>query len=462
MNTSFFKTAVYTLCIICAFSQCHTPSDETSNLPARWIFTERNTILYASGWTGDEHFAGAMSGSSARIEAVRKNGGNDFTYTDRNGAPFVSTLTEDDYILFTVPSVDLDKGSHVEIDAAIVSNPASPKYFIIEYLEGGKWKSVADDLLSVPENPELKYSFMCSGIGEGEPHEYSSVFQTIPLSKAVRNGDLKIRFRAVGNFTCSGAPQNPHAEDGATGFVSYGFTGAYIQNYGTSVPADTTDILCIGNSFTYYSNAPSMLKEIAWSQGHYFNIKAALKGGQTLGQHTRRILTNKLAKDGGYDVVFLQDQSQTPARYAADPANHENVLEDYKTISDIVLTGSPDCRLVMEQTWAYPSQRFGGFNDFATFTRLLEEGATGMARVNGAAVSPIGNAFETVYNENRSIRLFDTDNKHQSHYGTYLKACVNYLLITGKAFSGKPADCGLEPEKAEYLRSVAERTVLGR
>ncbi len=85
-----------------------------------------------------------------------------------------------------------------------------------------------------------------------------------------------------------------------------------------------------------------------------------------------------------------------------------------------------------------------------------------MARVNGAAVSPIGNAFETVYNENRSIRLFDTDNKHQSHYGTYLKACVNYLLITGKTFSGKPADCGLEPEKAEYLRSVAERTVLGR
>lgn len=436
-----------------------TPADE---FPALWIFNEQNTPLYAENWTGDPHVIRAMNGSPAYIDAVRSGQNADipFAYKDINGNPYVSTIVKDDYLLFCIPVENLEKGSSIEIEAALISNPSSPKYFIIEYLEGGQWKSSDADLMDVPEDPQLKYSFLCSGIGEGEPHEYTSVYQTITLSKGIRRGELKVRFRAVGDFTCSGAPQSATAADGAIGFVHHGFNGAYVQNYGTDVPEDTTRILCIGNSFTYFSNAPSMLKEIAWSQGHYFDIKAALKGGQTLGQHTGRILTNKLARDGGYDVAFLQDQSQTPARYAADPKKHAHVAEDYMTISGMVTENSPGCRLIMEQTWAYPTQRFGGFGDFATFTRLLEEGANAMAAQNGADVSPIGKAFETVYNENKGIRLFDIDNKHQSHYGTYLKACVNYLMIMGEAFKGEVADCGIEPEKAEYLRSVAERTVL--
>ena len=75
-------------------------------------------------------------------------------------------------------------------------------------------------------------------------------------------------------------------------------------------------------------------------------------------------------------------------------------------------------------------------------------------------MSPIGNAYEIIWNENKDlIRLYDSDAKHQSHYGSYLKACVNYLMITGEAFSGSPADCSLEPSKAAILRDAAERAV---
>ena len=83
-----------------------------------------------------------------------------------------------------------------------------------------------------------------------------------------------------------------------------------------------------------------------------------------------------------------------------------------------------------------------------------------MASQNGGIVSPIGNAYEIIWNENKDlIRLYDSDAKHQSHYGSYLKACVNYLMITGEPFSGSPADCGLEPSKAAILRDAAERAV---
>lgn len=67
------------------------------------------------------------------------------------------------------------------------------------------------------------------------------------------------------------------------------------------------------------------MKEIAWSQGHYFDVQASLKGGQTLGQHSDRVLTRHLAEAGGYDYVILQGQSQNPARYASDPVKHAHV-----------------------------------------------------------------------------------------------------------------------------------------
>lgn len=455
---------VVALVVTALFSvQCDRKNLPGNEYPAQWIFNERNTPLYAGNWVNEPHVIRAMNGSAAYITVERsaENEGKPFEFTDMNGNPFVRTLTKDDCILFCMPADGLAKGSSIEIEAALISNPSSPKYFIVEYMEDGVWKHVEEDVRPVPENPALVYSFRCSGIGYGEPHEYTSVYQTVTLESRVKGPEFKVRFRAVGDFTCSGHPQTWDAKDGGIGFVHHGFNGAYIQNYGTAVPADTTDVLCIGNSFTYFSNVPSMMKEIAWSQGHYFNIKANLKGGQTLGQHTGRILTEEAASYGDYDVAFLQDQSQTPARYAQDSVKHSHVADDYLKLSDMVKANSPGIRIVMEQTWAYPSQRFGGFGDFATFTDLLDEGAHKLAAMNGAEVSPIGDAFEIVYNENKNIRLYDTDNKHQSHYGAYLKACVNYLIVTGEAFHGTVASCGLENEKAEYLQKIAEKTVLG-
>ena len=462
MRKHYIKTAVALVVTVLCCVQCNRKSPAGNEYPAQWIFNEKNTPLYAENWVNEPHVIKAMNGSSAYIsvERSKENTGKPFKFTDINGNPFVNTLTKDDCIIFSMPAEGFTKGSNIEVEAALISNPSSPKYFIIEYLEDGKWKHVEEDVRPVPENPAMMYSFRCSGIGDGEPHEHTSVYQTITLKSRVKGPEFKVRFRAVGEFTCNGLPQTCDAKDGGIGFVPFGFNGAYIQNYGTAVPVDTTDVLCIGNSFTFFSNGPSMMKEIAWSQGHYFNVKASLKGGQTLGQHTGRILTKEVASYGNYDVVFFQDQSQTPARYAQDPDKNRHIAEDYLELSGIVQAHSPGIRIVMEQTWAYPSQRFGGFGDFATFTDLLDEGAHKLAEMNRASVSPIGDAFEIVYNENKDIRLYDTDNKHQSHYGAYLKACVNYLVVTGEAFSGTVATCGLEKEKAEYLQKIAERTVL--
>ena len=97
----------------------------------------------------------------------------------------------------------------------------------------------------------------------------------------------------------------------------------------------------------------------------------------------------------------------------------------------------------------------------ANLDRYIGKGAAVIARKADAWLSPIGVGFNTVRAERPDINLFDPDLKHQSAAGSYLKCCINYLVLTGKPFRGEVATCGLAPETAAYLRSVAERTVLG-
>ena len=449
--------------VIVATSCCSsTQTDSYNPFPAKWMFSTENIPLYESNWTGEDHYLGAMTGSPARITAVRSESKKDvpFTYRLKGNRPEISTLTENDYILFSTPVSQVEKGSHIEIDAVIMSYPNSPKYFIAEIFDNGEWKASEADLRTAEENPEIKYTFECSGTGS-KRYQHNSIYQTFRLEKGICNSELKIRFRAVGDITCSGEPQSAEAENGWTALVGGGFTGAYIQNYGTDIPKDTTSVLCLGNSFTYYWNAPSMLKEITGSQGHYFDVFAHLKGGQTFGQHTALSLTHDAIKAQVYDYAILQDQSVAAANYVNDKARYAYVPEDFLKLSEMVLAHSPECKLILEHTWGYSKEDCKGFKTVENFNARLKEGCGIISALNGAAVSHIGDAFLAVDTKQLGNSLHASDNHHQSYYGTYLKSCVNYLMITGEPFNENAATCGIDAEKAKYLRETAERIVLG-
>ena len=92
---------------------------------------------------------------------------------------------------------------------------------------------------------------------------------------------------------------------------------------------------------------------------------------------------------------------------------------------------------------------------------MLREGCTTIAALKNAEISHIGDAFIAVDTKELGNSLHASDDHHQSYYGSYLKACVNYLMITGEPFNEKVANCGIDPQKAEILRKAAEKTVLG-
>ena len=217
-------------------------------------------------------------------------------------------------------------------------------------------------------------------------------------------------------------------------------------------------VLCIGNSFTYVHRTDVMLRKIAESQGLGIQVGKYLYGGYTFGKHLLNEDSRKVVEFGGYDIAFLQDQSSNPARYARD--KDIQVYEDFNALKKFVKAFSPECKVFLERTWGYGGDNSQGFGTRENLDKYLRKGTAKMARKARTKVSPIGKAFMEATALRPEVRLLGDDDHHQSLEGAYLKACVNYLVITRKRFTGEPDCCGVDPETAAFLRSVAEKTVL--
>ena len=327
-----------------------------------------------------------------------------------------------DCLVFSVPANGLEAGSAVEFDLTLSCSPES--MLTLEYHDGDGWTRFG--------------SFRC-----GE--EYVTSLHTFRLGEDIAEDSLRIRCTA--------------GQDVDFIFPDTGYVAANVSGLGTNVPQDTLKMLVLGNSFTYFYGSTLMLKELAWKEGHFLDISANLKGGQTFGDHLLLELSRKAIADGGYDIALIQDQSQNPARYAENQDIYRQVLEDCVSLAGQIRSHSPGCRIIMDRTWSYPGLDCGGFGDYDVFDRLLAEGTGLMALAAGTETAPVGEAFSLCRDMYPETGLYFPDEKHPSAEGAYLKACVEYLTIFGDNICPETPDFGIPAAEAATLRSIAKRAV---
>lgn len=243
-----------------------------------------------------------------------------------------------------------------------------------------------------------------------------------------------------------------------------------VLGVGVAVAQDSLKVLCIGNSFTYVHDTHLKLKEIANSQGHPTSVRASYAGGMSFWRHLISDKTMKAFAKEDLDVIFLQEQSMLAARYADNPKRWFFAIEDAKNLVARARAYNPSARIVLECDWSYSRDDFRGFHSYEAFDAKLQEGtALYLDAMNSTlqqmemkpmdCISPIGKAFALVRTERPDIDLIKPDNLHQTEFGAYLKACVNYLVIYGGTFSENTSNCGLDSTICAYLRTVAERVV---
>ena len=431
-----FILAILAIAGVCVLS-AQTP------MHIEWAFSTKRTAKYleegvynATKGKGKIEFVGKKA---AAIVGVKRN------------YPAVTGARKGDYWLMTIPVENIKAGTVIDLWLPFLAEPSdTPHAFAWEYLDGNKWKPIME---------ANKKGINCYSTTSSKWPRF--LWHSVRLEKGIIQGELKFRLR--------------HCDKSASMSSLYGGSAGNspkIAILDERTPKDSTRILYIGNSYTYYNEYPMLMKELAWYEGHYINGVTYQHGGYTIKQHLANKVSREAVEQGGFDYAFLQDQSLNALRIGS--SVDKNVVGEMGKMVDRVKEHSPNAKCIIEQTWgrrdgnnatksksaqelmeAHPEY----FESYEAMQKAIIANSTAMVQELGVGLSPVGVAWAIVRSERPDIKLYTKDGSHPSYAGSYLAAAVGYLTLFKEPFKAD-TPIRLNPEVARYLRSVAERVVL--
>lgn len=255
----------------------------------------------------------------------------------------------------------------------------------------------------------------------------------------------------------------------------------YMGELVTVWESKATKVLFIGNSFTYYSDIPSLFRQIAEGAGAEVVVESVTQGSWTLTKFADendeygKQVDDKLKAANDYDAVVLQEQSTRPLN------NYNDFLNAVKKLRDKINSTQTSCQIYLYSTWGYKEEADMRKMTIPQMEEALREAYSNAAQAAGVKVSYVGAAFTQVYNEHKDVNdnyylhpenyensaekgfalYFKNDNKHPSYSGAYLSACVHVATILG--FDPRISSfCGeLDEATATALKGVAYSLVFG-
>lgn len=181
-------------------------------------------------------------------------------------------------------------------------------------------------------------------------------------------------------------------------------------------------VLFVGNSYSF--GVPRAFSKLAKAAGQQVRVGHSTFGGWTLERHAGNDSTLKKIREGRWDIVVLQEQSEIPSK---SPRKCAALM--FPALRQLVTEVRNHGAIpVLYQTWGRrDGDRHIRHDDFAAMNRRLREGYQAAARhVGGIVVVPVGDAWEREISNGRSGELFMPDGSHPTQLGSDLNASVFY------------------------------------
>ncbi len=231
-----------------------------------------------------------------------------------------------------------------------------------------------------------------------------------------------------------------------------------------SSASDTTKVLFLGNSYTYANNLPDLFGNLAKSAGKIVLTGISAPGGYMLENHKTDETSLSLIRQGGWDFVVLQEQSQAPA------------IEHFRYNSMYPSAGFLDSLIKLNNlhtcffmTWG---RQNGGqqcidsfcspvFTNFFHMQDSLKSAYSEISSMLNAVLCPVGEAWRKARMLQPGIDLWESDESHPTIKGTYLAACVFYAKLFNANPVGLNYTGGLLQPEALFLQQCAYQTVIG-
>lgn len=232
----------------------------------------------------------------------------------------------------------------------------------------------------------------------------------------------------------------------------------------TSFSQEEIRVLFLGNSYTYFNDLPKMIEDIATSENKVFTHESVTPGGCTLFQHVESQASLSKIRQGNWNFVVLQEQSQLPV---IDYYRHNTLKPSYKALYDSIMLYNTNAKVVGYMTWG---RRFGGqqcanfgkglycsadFVDFNHMQDTLTAAYCENAYATNSYVAPVGEAWKAALATDSTLVLHSSDNSHPSYDGSYLAACIFYSVFWNNSPIGIYHSNQIDETKAELLQAIA-------
>lgn len=206
-----------------------------------------------------------------------------------------------------------------------------------------------------------------------------------------------------------------------------------------------------------------MVYNVSLSAGDTVVYDSNTPGGYTFQQHLTNATSINKIKQGDWDFVVLQEQSQLPSF----PLTQVEVqcFPYAKQLNDSILTYNSCAETVFYMTWGRKNGDAGNCGSFPPLCTyegmdsLLHLRYMMMADSNAAIVSPVGAVWHYVRNNFPSIELYQTDESHPSLAGSYIAACTFYTILFRKSPLNISNDYGLSAGDALSIKNAVKTVV---
>ncbi len=216
-------------------------------------------------------------------------------------------------------------------------------------------------------------------------------------------------------------------------------------------------ILFIGNSYT--AGIRGEVKGIFASDSPATVVEFICPGGKTILFHYSQEGTIKKVKEGNWNFIVLQDQSQTPALSSTKKGFHEGVDSFDKLFKSM---GEKRPKLFLYMTWG---RRDGDkankteFPDYQTMQNKLTESYLEAGKRVKAEVVPVGLGFQEFNKTDLEFfkKLYVGDGSHPSKQGAYLAALLFYCKMKNAKVDELKYKPQLDEADAQKIRAVAKK-----
>ncbi|MCP4443128.1 MAG: PKD domain-containing protein [Aureispira sp.] len=223
---------------------------------------------------------------------------------------------------------------------------------------------------------------------------------------------------------------------------------------------ETKRALFLGNSYTQSNNLPVLIDNIAKTQGDTLVYSQNTPGGYTFQGHSTNGTSMSKIRQGNWDFVVMQEQSQRPSFPDAQVAT---IVYPYaQQINDTIEKYNACGETMFFMTWGRENgdPQWAPISTYDGMQSRLTNAYLTMTVDNEAVCSPVGAVWKYVRDSFPTIGLYTIDGSHPSIAGSYLAACTFYAAMYRKSPVGSSYYAGLSPTIALNLQNAAAHVVL--